>query len=79
MLCFVLLSTGGLQVLFSISPHGHAAFVLDVFEGVILDKAITQMSGLVELMQTGSSVHVHPAPVLFAYTMCLRLVLSQYI
>ncbi|XP_065186055.1 uncharacterized protein LOC135816882 [Sycon ciliatum] len=44
------------KVLIGIAPHGHVTFVSDAYEGSISDKAITESSGLITLLEAGDSV-----------------------
>ena len=45
-----------LKVLVGISPCGAITFVLDLYSGTISDERLTQMSGILDLLEQGDSV-----------------------
>ena len=46
------------KVLIGIAPHGYVTFVSDIYEGSISDQAITEESGLLQLLEHGDLVMV---------------------
>ena len=45
-----------LKVLIGFSPNGHLTFFLDIFDGGITDKELTQRSGLMSKLEQGDSI-----------------------
>ena len=43
-------------MLVGISPSGAITFVSDLYSGAIFDKRLTQMSGILDLLERGDSV-----------------------